>query len=151
MDKSVSKIGNPRTSKGMTVASANATDGGGSGIATSGCDPVDTSLLGPQSVDCFATDNLGQTAYGSATYLVYAYAPGGGAFVIGDLSMSGTVTFWGAQWWKANSLSGGSAPSSFKGFARTLLLKADKVTPERRQSYLGMIDDQNAPMICSGS
>jgi hypothetical protein len=30
------------------------------------------------------------------------------------------VTFWGAQWDKANHLSGGSAPSSFKGFANVL-------------------------------
>jgi hypothetical protein len=46
-------------------------------------------------------------------------APGGGAFVIGDQSstVGGSVTFWGAQWAKANSLSGGSAPASFKGFA----------------------------------
>jgi hypothetical protein len=27
------------------------------------------------------------------------------------------VTFWGAQWWKDNPLSTGSAPASFKGFA----------------------------------
>jgi hypothetical protein len=27
------------------------------------------------------------------------------------------VTFWGAQWWKKNHLSGGTAPVSFKGFA----------------------------------
>jgi len=27
------------------------------------------------------------------------------------------VTFWGAQWWKKNHLSGGTAPASFKGFA----------------------------------
>jgi hypothetical protein len=47
-----------------------------------------------------------------------------GAFVIGDLSSgpAGTkVTFWGAQWWKKNKLSAGSAPgnsvASFKGFA----------------------------------
>ena len=30
------------------------------------------------------------------------------------------ITFWGAQWWKANDLSGGSAPASFKGFANVL-------------------------------
>ena len=28
-----------------------------------------------------------------------------------------TVMFWGAQWWKNNHLSGGTAPASFKGFA----------------------------------
>ncbi len=50
---------------------------------------------------------------------------GGGAspsgFVIGDTNAAiGTpVTFWGAQWWTANSLSGGLAPASFKGFANT--------------------------------
>jgi hypothetical protein len=52
--------------------------------------------------------------------LVFAFAPGGGAFVIGDRnSATGThVTFWGAQWAKENSLSGGGAPPSFKGFAK---------------------------------
>ena len=29
-----------------------------------------------------------------------------------------THRFWGAQWWKRNTLSGGAAPASFKGFAR---------------------------------
>ena len=27
------------------------------------------------------------------------------------------MTFWDAQWWKLNSLSGGTAPASLKGFA----------------------------------
>lgn len=27
------------------------------------------------------------------------------------------VTFWGAQWAQLNSLSGGSAPASFRGYA----------------------------------
>ena len=41
-----------------------------------------------------------------------------GSCVIGDgNAATGTaVTFWGAQWWKANDLSDGSAPASFKGF-----------------------------------
>ena len=55
--------------------------------------------------------------------LIFAYPAGaaGGTFVIGDLNAAiGTqVTFWGAQWVKLNSLSGGSAPSSFKGFANS--------------------------------
>jgi YVTN family beta-propeller protein len=40
-------------------------------------------------------------------------------FVIGDLNavVGNKVTFWGSQWARANSLSGGSAPASFKGFA----------------------------------
>jgi len=43
----------------------------------------------------------------------------GSSFVIGDLDavVGHKVTFWGAQWWKKNHLSGGRAPESFKGFA----------------------------------
>ena len=43
----------------------------------------------------------------------------GSSFVIGDLDavVGNKVTFWGAQWWKKNHLSGGTAPASFKGFA----------------------------------
>ena len=43
----------------------------------------------------------------------------GTSFVIGDLDavVGRKVTFWGAQWWKKNHLSGGTAPASFKGFA----------------------------------
>ncbi len=42
-----------------------------------------------------------------------------GFFVVGDLSAvpGAHVQFWGAQWSKHNSLSGGSAPAAFKGFA----------------------------------
>jgi len=45
-----------------------------------------------------------------------------GFFVVGDLSASvgSRVEFWGAQWWKDNSLSGGFAPAAFKGFADTV-------------------------------
>jgi len=45
-----------------------------------------------------------------------------GNFVIGDESAAilSPVTFWGAQWSKVNSLSGGSAPAAFKGFADTV-------------------------------
>jgi hypothetical protein len=41
-----------------------------------------------------------------------------GDFVVGDgnASIGSAVTFWGAQWWKLNSLSGGTAPAAFKGF-----------------------------------
>jgi hypothetical protein len=45
--------------------------------------------------------------------------PTGGQFVIGDLvnqSAGATVNFWGSQWSQNNSMSGGSAPNSFKGF-----------------------------------
>jgi hypothetical protein len=61
----------------------------------------------------------GATATASCTVLTFAFAPGGGSFVIGDKNavVGSSVTFWGAQWAKVNPLSGGPAPSSFKGFA----------------------------------
>jgi hypothetical protein len=46
-----------------------------------------------------------------------------GNFVIGsgNAVVGAHVTFWGAQWWKDNSLAGeGAAPPSFKGFANTV-------------------------------
>ena len=62
-------------------------------------------------------DDGGSTADATTEVLIFA-GPAGGNFVIGDKNAAiGTaVTFWGAQWWKANSLSGGPAPASFKGF-----------------------------------
>lgn len=51
-----------------------------------------------------------------------ASASASGSFVIGDgnAAVGAPVTFWGAQWWTANTLSGGPAPASFKGFANAL-------------------------------
>lgn len=55
----------------------------------------------------------------NGTEIIYDDAAGGGTFVIGDVSAvaAGAQTFWGAQWAKTNVLTGGPAPSSFKGFA----------------------------------
>jgi hypothetical protein len=48
-----------------------------------------------------------------------APAMASGAFVLGDnnAAIGTTVTFWGAQWWKDEVLSGGLAPAAFKGYA----------------------------------
>jgi Bacterial Ig-like domain (group 1) len=74
---------------------------------------------GPFTIAVHVADVGGSTADVSCSVLIFAFAPGGGAFVIGDgSSANGTnVTFWGSQWSKLNSLSGGAAPASFKGFA----------------------------------
>ena len=52
-----------------------------------------------------------------------ASASAAGNFVIGDQQAvpGAQVTFWGAQWWKLNSLSGATAPAAFKGFADTIV------------------------------
>jgi hypothetical protein len=63
----------------------------------------------------------GSSALTSCKTLVFAFAPGGGSFVIGDKNalVGNSVEFWGAQWAKDNQLSGGPAPDSFKGFAES--------------------------------
>jgi hypothetical protein len=102
------------------TASAGATDAT-SGVASSSCDTVGTSALGPETITCTATDAAGNSATASTSTVVYADGPGdggnGGAFVLGDRTAKGFVTFWGAQWASLNALSGGSAPSAFKGYA----------------------------------
>ena len=75
---------------------------------------------GAYTVSATVTDDGGSTSTASGcSLIIYAFAPGGGSFVIGDNdSATGTnVTFWGSQWWKHNSLSGGPAPAAFKGYA----------------------------------
>lgn len=81
---------------------------------------VNATTLGPVDVGIvFAgnADYLASSASVTGGALVYAWAPGGGAFVVGDRSATGSVTFWGAKWAKANQVSGGAAPAAFKGFA----------------------------------
>jgi hypothetical protein len=66
------------------------------------------------------SDDGGSIATTSCNVLVFA-TTATGSFVIGDMNAAvGTrVTFWGAQWAKRNTLSGGAAPASFKGFEDT--------------------------------
>jgi len=110
----------------------------GSGSSAQSCDGVTDSNgvaacrvtvnqpLGPQPLGAsFAGDANNLPSAVSAQGLVYANLSSG-AFVLGDqtaasaLASGATVTYWGAQWAAQNSLSGGSAPSSFKGFAASL-------------------------------
>jgi PKD repeat protein len=71
------------------------------------------------NVTTTVNDVGGSTTSQTCRTLIFAFAPGGGAFVIGDQNsaVDTSVTFWGAQWSKLNSLSGGAAPAAFKGFA----------------------------------
>ncbi len=81
--------------------------------------PAQTICSQPGSCPGFGPHPVGATS-ATGTLVVFANSSGG-AFVIGDqnASVGNSVTFWGAQWAKQNSLSGGSAPNSFKGFADT--------------------------------
>lgn len=53
-----------------------------------------------------------------------------GGFVVGNLGLrpGATVEFWGAQWAKDNTLSGGPAPDAFKGYADTVTSSGTSLT-----------------------
>jgi hypothetical protein len=72
---------------------------------------------GSFTITVSVADSGGSKTTVSCKVLIFA-SLASGTFVIGDgNAATGTaVTFWGAQWWKANDLSDGSAPASFKGF-----------------------------------
>jgi len=90
-----------------------------SGTATCTISPV-SQPLGPGTAGAsFAGDAFYVPASASANTLLFAFLDRG-SFVVGDRSATGSVTFWGAQWANTNTLSGGPAPASFKGFAASL-------------------------------
>ena len=106
----------------------------GSGAAAQSCTGITNSLgaaactidiaqpLGPGNIAAnFASDGFYQSASAAAGALFYE-SLSSGAFVIGDSSatVGSPVNFWGARWAAGNSMSGGLAPSSFKGFADSL-------------------------------
>ena len=94
------------------------TANGGGGFDVNGAHTYTST--GPFTVTATIVDDGGSTASTSCTFLIGAVTAGG-SFVIGDLNagIGAAVTFWGAQWSKLNSLSGGPAPAAFKGFSNT--------------------------------
>lgn len=95
---------------------ASPTDAGGNASCTI---PVVSQPQGPGTATArFAGDAFYRPSSQTVSTLVFAFLASG-SFVIGNgnAAVGTSVVYWGAQWAKDNSLSGGSAPSSFKGFA----------------------------------
>lgn len=90
-------------------------------------------LTGTDSLQAAVTNAVGFTRTSNTATVTWTveFAPGGGSFVIGNLnaSLGNDVYFWGSQWAKRNSLSGGPAPRSFKGFSD------DPATPSCGQTW----------------
>ena len=85
-----------------------------------------TVALGSQTVGAsFAGDANYKPATDTKTAIVFAF-PSSGVFTLGNLTVAGagssTVTWWSNNWYLLNSLSGGPAPSPFKGFVGTVTL-----------------------------
>jgi hypothetical protein len=100
---------------GDASTSSGTVSGSGGSYTVSGSHTYSTT--GSFTITTTIQDDGGSTASSSCTVLVFATVATGN-FVIGDQNAAvGTnVTFWGAQWARQNSLSGGAAPASFKGF-----------------------------------
>jgi hypothetical protein len=77
-----------------------------------------SAVTGTDTWDATVTNLAGTITSNTVTVTWVLFAPGGGGFVISDLTehVGGTVYWWGAQWWKNDHLSSGLAPASFKGY-----------------------------------
>ena len=132
--------GNPVTLSGRLLEDGTTPIGGrtltltlGSGLGSQNCltSPTDASgnaqctvpsvtvTQGTQPVRAeFAGDGYYLPSADSTENVIIFAFPSRGIFILGDKTIPApAVTFWGAQWAKQNMLTGGGAPSSFKGFA----------------------------------
>jgi hypothetical protein len=77
--------------------------------------------IGTDTFHASITNLVGTITSNPVTVTWVAFAPGGGAFVIGDLEnhANAQAYWWGAQWWKKDLLSTGLAPAAFKGYELT--------------------------------
>jgi len=89
------------------------------GVASCTIASVAQPLGAGQVTAAFAGDAFYLPSSDSAATVLFAFLDSG-AFVVGDGSASGPVTFWAADWTARNVLSGGAGPPAFKGFAATL-------------------------------
>lgn len=107
---------------GSTPSSGTVTGSGGS-YSISGSHAY--SGTGNFTITVHIADDGGSTAAATSNVLILRTSVGG-SFVIGNKSVAlgKTVTFWGASWWKKNSLSGGRSPASFKGFENKTAIPA---------------------------
>jgi hypothetical protein len=75
-------------------------------------------LPGTDTVQASITNPAG-TIFSNTVNVIWTLPfAAGGAFVIGDKENvpAANVLWWGSQWWKANPMTSGSGPASFKGF-----------------------------------
>jgi uncharacterized repeat protein (TIGR01451 family) len=112
------------TCSGTVTCSLGSISSGGSATITIVANvtaPCGSTLDNTATVSGHQPDPNSSNNSSSASAFVFCVVAGGGNFVIGDnnAAVGTSVTFWGAEWWKLNSLTGGAAPASFKGFAKS--------------------------------
>ena len=113
----------PLSNVAVNFAAASGPNAGRTGTGTTDANGVATfsyssQLVGTDTFHASITNLVGTITSNPVTVTWVAYAPGGGAFVIGDLEnhANAQAYWWGAQWWKKDHLSTGLAPAAFKGF-----------------------------------
>ena len=112
------------TCSGTVTCSLGSISSGGSATITIVANvtaPCGSTLDNTATVSGHQPDPNSSNNSSSASAFVFCVVAGGGNFVIGDnnAAVGTSVTFWGAEWWKLNTLTGGAAPASFKGFAKS--------------------------------
>jgi len=121
----LSAYGHPLAGEPITLSFGTASCTPAQPTDASGTATCSVTVPGPSGTTTTSASFAGDSKFAGATdnkpALVYAYAPGGGSFVVGDKTATGSVYFWGSQWWKQNALSAGDKqavdPGAFKGFA----------------------------------
>ncbi|HEX3143780.1 MAG TPA: carboxypeptidase regulatory-like domain-containing protein [Pyrinomonadaceae bacterium] len=106
------------TGSPLTPCTASATGAGGLNVSLSVSYANNVNPGTATASASYPGDNNHTGSSGAATFTITAPPFN---FVIGDNNaiVGNHVTFWGAQWATKNSLSGGAAPASFKGFANS--------------------------------
>jgi hypothetical protein len=90
------------------------------GAGQASCDILVAQPLGANTASAsFAGDAFYAPSAESVNTILFEFLKTG-SFAVGDLSASGNVTFWSADWAASNALTGGAAPPAFKGLASTL-------------------------------
>jgi hypothetical protein len=121
---------------------------------TASCQLTFTGSLGSQPLGAsFAGDAYYLSSVAtSQTATLFAF-PSTGAFSLGDVTAATAtpttmVTWWADNWYQLNSLSGGIAPSAFKGFAGTVSLPTS--TPPAACGSRWVTAPGNSPPPASG-
>jgi hypothetical protein len=102
----------------ITIGTQSCLTGPTDPTGTASCSILISTVLGPGTVTAsFAGDPFYLPSSATEPVIVFAFL-NSGSMIIGNLD-GNPVEFWGAQWAKSNSFTGGPAPNSFKGFANT--------------------------------
>lgn len=109
---------------------------------TASCHVTFTGSLGPQPLAAsFGGDAYYQPSTATSQIATLFAFPSKGAFSLGDVTVATatpatSVTWWADDWSTLNSLSGGSTPSAFKGFARAVSLPTSTPPTSCRSNWV---------------